>query len=149
MPSITKREELPNLPFRRYQPIPKDVTAIQISGAEDSPRSNTDEQIPYGKTGDWKIFYGNNSDGRPMTAICDRDIFKKIYEHVEGDTYRKKSSLFIEAAQLEESVDIMTLEGPSHGEPGDWLLLGIEGEPYFNDDAYFKSRYILADEEVS
>jgi hypothetical protein len=149
MPSITKREELPNLLFRCYRPIPKDVTAIQISGAEDSPRLNIDEQIPHGKTGDWKIFYGNNSDGRPMTAICDRDIFKKIYEHVEGDTYRKKSSLFIEAAQLEESLDIMTLEGPSHGEPGDWLLLGIEGEPYFNDDVYFKSRYILADEEVS
>ena len=149
MPSITKREELPNLLFRRYRPIPKDVTAIQISGDEESLHSNTDERIPHSKTGNWKIFYGNNSDGRPMTAICDRDIFKKTYEHVEGDTYRKKSSLFIEAAQLEESLDIMTLEGPSHGEPGDWLLLGIEGEPYFNDDTYFKSRYILADEEVS
>jgi len=138
LPSITKREELPNLLFRRYRPIPKNVTATQVSRADDFSHSSTDEQIPHGKTGGWKIFYGNNSDGRPMTAICDRDIFKKIYEHVEGDIYRKKSSLFIEAAQLEEPLDIMTLDEPSHGEPGDWLLLGIEGEPYFNDDAYFK-----------
>ena len=149
MPSITKREELPDLLFQRYRPIPKDVTAIQLSGDEYSSLSDTDEQMLYGKLGDWKIFYGNNSDGHPITAICDRDIFKKTYEHVEGDTYRKKSSLFIEAVQLEESLDIITLEGPSHGEPGDWLLLGIEGEPYFNDNAYFKSRYILVDEEDS
>jgi len=149
MSSITKREDLPNLLFRRYRPIPKVVTAIQLSGTKDSPGSDTDGRMLSGKPGDWKIFYGANSDGRLATAICDREIFKKIYEHVEGDTYRKKSSFFIEAVQLEESLDIMTLEGPSHGEPGDWLLLGIEGEPYFNEDTYFKSSYILADEEIS
>jgi hypothetical protein len=43
----------------------------------------------------------------------------------------------------------MTLEGPSHGEARDWLLLGIEGEPYFNGEAYFKSSYILTEEEIS
>jgi len=149
MPSITKREDLPNLLFRRYRPIPKVVTTIHLSGTKDSPGSDTDGQILYSKPGDWKIFYGADSDGRPVIAICDEDIFRKIYEHIGGDTYRKKSSFFIDAAQLEEPLDIMTLEGASHGEPGDWLLLGIEGEPYFNEDAYFKSSYILADEEIS
>jgi hypothetical protein len=149
MPSITKREDLPNLLFRRYRPIPKVIIAIQLNGAEDAPSSDTDGQMHYGKPGDWKIFYGANSDGRPAMAICDQDIFRKIYEHVEGDTYRKKSSFFIEAVQLEEPLDIMTLEGLSHGEPGDWLLLGIEREPYFNEDTYFRSSYILADEKIS
>jgi hypothetical protein len=54
----------------------------------------------------------------------------------------------IEATQLQEPLDIVTLEGPSHGEPGEWLLMGIEGEPYFTSDAYFKSSYVLADKEI-
>jgi len=148
MSSITKREDLSDLLLRRYRPIAKVITAIQLSKAEDIPRSDAEGQMFHGKPGDWKIIYGANAEGRRAMAICDRDIFRKIFEHVEDDTYRKKSSFFIEAAQLEEPLDIMTLEGPSHGEPGDWLLLGIEGEPYFNDDAYFKSNYVLADEEI-
>ena len=149
MSSITKREDLPGLLVRRYRAIPKLITAIQLDATEDTAGSDTDGQMLSDKPGDCKIFYGANSDGRPAIAICDQDIFRKIYEQVEGDTYRKKSSFFIEAAQLAEPLDIMTLEGPSHGEARDWLLLGIEGEPYFNDDAYFKSSYILTEEEIS
>jgi hypothetical protein len=26
--------------------------------------------------------------------------------------------------------------------------MGIEGEPYFTSDAYFKSSYVLADNEI-
>lgn len=148
MSSITRREDLPDFPFRRYHPIAKVITAIQLSEAEDIPSSDVEGRMFHGKAGDWKIIYGANSDGHLAMAICDGDIFRKIYEHVADHLYRKKTSFFIEAVQLEGPLDIMTLEGPSHGEPGNWLLLGIEGEPYFNDNDYFKNNYVLIDEEI-
>ena len=148
MTLITKRKDLPDLRFHRYRPIAKVITAIQLTEPVDIPSSDTDGQMFHGEPGDWKIIHGANSDGSLVVAICAQDIFTRIFEHEEGDQYRKKSSLVIEAAQLKEPLDIITLEGPAHGEPGDWLLLGIEGEPYFNDDTYFKGNYLLAEEEI-
>ena len=141
MVSVTKREDLPDLPFRRYRPIPKIVTARQLSEAEDVPNPFATGGTFHGEPGDWKITYGANPDGSLSVAICQQEIFSKTYEHVEGDKFRKKSSTVIEAVQLKKPLDIITLEGPSHGKPGNWLLIGVEGEPYFNDDSYFKSRY--------
>ena len=149
MPLLTKREDLPDLRFRRYRPIAKVITAIQLTEPEDIPSSGAEGEMFHGEPGDWKIIHGANADGSLVVAICNRDIFTRVFDHVEGNQYRKKSSYVIEAAQLPAPLDVMTLEGPAHGEAGDWLLLGIEEEPYFNDDTYFKSNYVLADEESS
>ena len=145
MASVTTREELPDLPFRHYHPIPKIVTAVQLSEAEDIPNPFATDSTFHGEPGDWKITYGTNSDGSFNVAICEQSIFNQTYEHIENDKYRKKTSTVIEAAQLRKPLDIITLEGPSRGESGDWLLIGVGGEPYFNDDVYFKSRYIRVD----
>jgi len=142
--SITRREELPDLPFRRYRKLPNPVTAVQLTALEDV--SNPFAVGSYhGKPGDWRIVYGTRPDGSIDTAICDGDIFARTYEHLDGDQYRKKATVVIEASQLDTPLDIVTLEGPSHGEPGDWLLLGIDGEPYFNSDAFFTANYLPAE----
>jgi hypothetical protein len=99
-----------------------------------------------GKAGDWQITYGVREDGTPDLAICDGEVFDRTYEHIEGDRYQKKAKIEIDAARLEAPLDVTTMEGPAHGEPGDWLLIGVEGEPYFNDDSYFRSRYEPVDE---
>jgi hypothetical protein len=82
MPSITKREDLPDLLFRRYRPIAKVITAIQLSEAEDILSSGAEGQLFHGEPEDWKIIYGANSDGSLVMAICDRDIFARIYDLV-------------------------------------------------------------------
>jgi hypothetical protein len=145
MVKITRRKDLPDLPFQPYRAIPKNVTAVQLTEAEDVPNSFATGDTFHGKPGDWKITYGTNADGSPNAAICAQEIFNKTYEHVEDDQYRKKTATVIDAIQLEAPLDIVTLEGPSHGKPGDWLIIGVEGEPYFTDNAYFQSRYTPLD----
>jgi hypothetical protein len=148
MAAITKREHLPDLPFRRYRAIPKVISAVQLTEPADVPNPFATQGTFHGEPGDWKILSGPTSEGSQAIAICEQAIFSQIYEHLEGDKYRKKSSTVIEAAQLQAALDIVTLEGASHGEPGDWLLIGIAGEPYFTSDAYFKRSYVLADQEM-
>ena len=145
MTIVTKREELPDLLFRRYRPLAKIVTAVQLTEAVDLAHPFAAHDTFHGKPGDWKITYGTDASGKDDVAIVEKDVFSIRYEHVEGDRYRKKSSVVIEAAQLENPLNIVTLEGPSHGEPGDWLLIGAEDDPYFNSNAYFSSRYVPAE----
>ena len=139
---VTQREELPDLEFRRYRKVPKPVTAMQLKVPEDVPNRPASEGFYHGEPGVWKVIYGQRPDGSLDTAIIQPDIFAQTYEHLGGDQYRKKA-VVVEAAQLDTPLDIVTLEGPAHGEPGDWLILGVEGEPYFADDDYVKEHYIL------
>lgn len=145
MSTITRRENLPKLPFRRYRPVPKMIRAVQLCEPEDIRGSYDGQETFHGEPGDWRIFYGTNPDGSQAVSICNGDIFSQIYEHVEGDTYRKKTSYTIEAAQLQQPLDIVTLEGPAHSEAGGWLLVGTQGELYFNSDEYFRRSYVIAD----
>jgi hypothetical protein len=42
----------------------------------------------------------------------------------------RKLPVVIEATRLTESVEIHTLEGVMVGNPGDWLITGVNGEQY-------------------
>lgn len=145
MPPTTQRAELPALPFRRYRAIPKPVTAVQLSEHEDVPNPHGAGGSFHGEPGAWKIIYGVREDGGQDVAVCAADVFERTYEHLDGDQYQKKIGAGVEAARLEAPLDIVTTEGPAHGEPGDWLLLDANGNPYFNHDEYFSERYAPAD----
>lgn len=54
--------------------------------------------------------------------------------------YRKKS-VVIDAIQIKQRMTVETLEGVMTGEPGDWLIFGVEGEAYFCKDSIFKKTY--------
>ncbi len=54
--------------------------------------------------------------------------------------YRKKP-VIIEAIQLTEPANVVTLEGKMRGNVGDWLITGIKGEQYYCKNDIFKMTY--------
>lgn len=54
--------------------------------------------------------------------------------------YRKKP-VIIEAIQLTEPANVVTLEGKMRGNIGDWLITGVKGEKYYCKDDIFKMTY--------
>ena len=59
--------------------------------------------------------------------------------------YRKKP-VVIEAVQLQERIEIDTLEGTMVGEIGDWLITGVMGEQYPCKPDIFDKTYELVDD---
>lgn len=59
---------------------------------------------------------------------------------LEFNNYRKKP-LVIEAALIQEPMEVDTLEGRMHGSPGDFLIIGIQGEKYFCKPDIFHKTY--------
>jgi hypothetical protein len=139
-PAVTRRTELPPLDFGRFRSVGVPVQAVQIDAATRVTNAFASDRGFIGKPGDWLVTHGERADGKPDIAIVDLRVFQETYEHLEGDSYRKRP-VVIEAARLTTPLDIITMEGPSHGEPGDWVLTGTSGECYFNADRYFRHRY--------
>lgn len=59
--------------------------------------------------------------------------------------YRKRP-VVIEAIRLTRKVTIKTLEGEMVGNPGDWLITGVQGEQYPCKDDIFRATYEPVDE---
>ena len=53
----------------------------------------------------------------------------------------RKKPVVIEAYQTNEHIDIKTLEGIMHAEPGDWIISGVNGEQYPCKPDIFKKTY--------
>jgi len=47
----------------------------------------------------------------------------------------------VEAVQVTKYTRISTPESIMIGEPGDWLITGVEGEQYFCSDSVFQQTY--------
>lgn len=54
--------------------------------------------------------------------------------------YRKRP-VVVEAVRLTRQVTIHTLEGDMVGNPGDWLITGVNGEQYPCKDDIFQKTY--------
>ena len=65
----------------------------------------------------------------------------------EFKRYRKKP-VVIEAKQLTEVTFIHTLEGTMQGNPGDWLIKGVQGEMYPCKPDIFAATYEPVKEET-
>jgi hypothetical protein len=61
----------------------------------------------------------------------------------------RKRPVVIEAVRLTRAVSVNTLEGTVDGEPGDWLITGIEGEQYPCKHGIFMKTYEPADEDAT
>ncbi len=77
-----------------------------------------------GNPGDWLI-----TGVRDEQYPCSADTFRKSYEHVEGNRYRKRP-IIVEAIPLIHRTSIETGSGTLVGQPGDWLVHGINGSQY-------------------
>ena len=65
---------------------------------------------------------------------------------LEFRNYRKKP-IVIQAAKVIEPMDIETLEGVMHANPGDFLIIGVSGEKYPCKDDIFRLSYEPVDDE--
>ena len=54
--------------------------------------------------------------------------------------YRKKP-VVISATRVDTPFEVETLEGTMRGNPGDWLIEGIQGELYPCNDDIFRATY--------
>lgn len=53
----------------------------------------------------------------------------------------KKQPVQVQARKIKRTVQIKTLEGVMTGNPGDWLIIGINGEKYPCKDDIFRQTY--------
>ncbi len=56
-------------------------------------------------------------------------------------TQFRKKPVVIDAIQVTRPMTVETLEGTMNGNPGDWLITGVEGEQYFCKDSIFRATY--------
>ncbi|CAM3401486.1 hypothetical protein [Aequorivita lipolytica] len=59
----------------------------------------------------------------------------------------KKKPISIKCVQIDEPFEVETMEGRMKGKPGDWLMVGVNGEMYCCDAAIFKKTYDLCTDE--
>lgn len=90
------------------------------------------------KGGHWVII-GPDSD----VYGCAAEVFEQTYEPVEAKPGFYRKVAIVEAYQISEDMTIGTLEGPSVGKVGDWLITNATGEQYFASDSYFREHYAL------
>jgi len=54
-----------------------------------------------------------------------------------------KKPIPIRCRQIDQAFEVESLEGVVKGKPGDWLMVGVEGEKYICDAEIFKKTYDL------
>ncbi|TVT89297.1 polysaccharide transporter [Haloferax volcanii] len=68
-----------------------------------------------------------------------------VEDEVPGDDhdwrYYRKRPVVIQAAKVRQRVEVETREGTVVAEPGDYLLIGVEGEVYPCDADIFEKTY--------
>jgi hypothetical protein len=57
----------------------------------------------------------------------------------------QKKPIVVEAVQMDRVFQVETIEGVMTGNPGDWLITGVEGEQYPCKDSIFKATYESVD----
>ena len=86
-------------------------------------------------SGDWLIT-GVTGEQYP----CSDDTFAKSYEHIGGNSYRKLP-VTVEAIPLADKTSVETDSGTLVGQPGDWLVSGVNGSQYPCDAKIFEETY--------
>ena len=61
----------------------------------------------------------------------------------------RKKPVVIEAVRQSGAFVTHTMEGTLEGQPGDWLITGVQGEQYPCSDAVFRKTYEPADEQAA
>lgn len=59
-----------------------------------------------------------------------------------------KKPIPIKCAQIDEPFEVESMEGIMLGKPGDWLMIGVNGEKYVCDADIFKKSYDIVPPEM-
>lgn len=142
--NLTKRSDVSDMTFQAYYSIPnRPVIAVQLTEADAVEHPFASSGSFKGEAGSWRITFGTRPDGSLDVAICQDDIFRFSYQKLANGKYQKRTDIVTEASRLDSAMDIVTIEGPSHGKPGDWLLVGSDGDLHFCDNETFTGRYVV------
>lgn len=58
----------------------------------------------------------------------------------------RKKPVIVDAYRTDIELDIQTLEGVMHAEPGDWIITGVDGEQYPCKPSIFQKTYEILEE---
>lgn len=58
----------------------------------------------------------------------------------------RKKPVVVNAYRTDTELDIQTLEGVMHAEPGDWIITGVDGEQYPCKPSIFQKTYEILEE---
>ena len=108
------------------------VEAVQLT---EQTTVSTLEGRMVGNKGDW-VITGVAGEKYP----CSDDTFCKTYEHIKGNTFRKRQ-LEVEAILLRHRTTIETPGGALVGQPGDWLISGVNESQYPCSSEVFLQTY--------
>jgi hypothetical protein len=125
----------------RSRPVWQQFTRVGTVTAEQVITSWTwtsrSGHIMQANAGDWQV----QTDGETWSV---RDeIFRTSYEHVGGNQWRRRGSVFARPAQPGETIE--TLEGPTIAADGDWVVRGADGEEWPVPAREFAERYAQLD----
>lgn len=120
-----------------YRKRPLVIEAVQLT---ETAVVKTPEGDMTGSPGDWLIT-GVHGEQYP----CSADTFRKSYEHVQGNRYRKRP-IIVEAIPLIHRISIETGSGTLVGRPGDWLVHGVNGSQYPCSADVFRETYEPVDD---
>jgi hypothetical protein len=59
----------------------------------------------------------------------------------KGFSFFKKQPVKVQARRIKRTIQIKTLEGTMTGNPGDWLIIGVNGEKYPCKHEIFMQTY--------
>ena len=118
--------------MQRYRKRTVEIEAVQLT---DETVVSTLEGKMLGHVGDWLIT-GVRGEQYP----CSPDVFNRTYEHVAGKRFRKLP-VVVDALRLTRRVSIETGQGVLVGEPGDWLINGVDGSQYPCGAGIFEETY--------
>ncbi len=88
------------------------------------------------KPGDWWL----RAEPGSHWTVAD-DIFRRTYRELPDGRFVKDAS--VRALRVTAAIEIPTLEGTAHAEPGDWVLRGADDELWPVSDEYFRANYRL------
>jgi hypothetical protein len=129
----------------RSRPLWQPYTRIGTVTAEQrsTPWTWTSQsgQTMQAEAGDWHV----ESDGA-VWSVRD-DIFRSSYQHLAGNEWQRRGSVFARQAQPGET--IQTLEGPTTASEGDWVVRGSDGEEWPVPAREFAERYAECDTPAS
>lgn len=108
------------------------VRAEKLATAQEWKSTNGDTLN--GAAGDWKL---TGPDGSTWTVKP--DIFAKTYGEVSPGVYAKTA--IARAMKLNQPYTVQSLEGPSSGNTGDYLVIGPNNEFYIVNGAKFEGMY--------
>lgn len=110
------------------------VHAVRLTDEHRWTTAAGDELV--GAAGDWLLSEGDD------TWTVAADVFAATYEPVADGIYRKVA--LVQAAQLAEDVEVITLEGIATAGPGDWLARNPGGDVWPIPAEVFADRYVGA-----